>query len=176
MHGQQNTFPSHWQVELQPALRHGKNKGSPISCKLSYPACSEGQESAQVWVVLWLISPNGLAPGRCQKILPCCRSWCSSLQAMKGAHLHAESLCEGHSYILNVHTFKDNYMNVLFCSLPVLFEPSPLPSSAFKCFLRINVSRSIFNNRSWTFKQQSSVKCMQREGEGKAILHPSSLL
>lgn len=53
------------------------------------------------------------------------------LMGAKGAHLHAEPVCEGHPYILDVHPFKDNYMNVLFCSLPVLFEPCPLPSSAF---------------------------------------------
>lgn len=69
-----------------------------------------------------------------------------NLMGVKGAHLPAESVCKGHPYILNVHPFEDNYMNVLSCFLPVLFEPSPLPSSAFKCFL--NVSHSIFNNRS----------------------------
>lgn len=65
----------------------------------------------------------------------------------EGAYFYTESIQKGtHPYILNVHPFKDAYLSVLFCSPPVLFEPSP-SSCAFKCFLRINASHSIFNNR-----------------------------
>lgn len=70
------------------------------------------------------------------------------LKGVEGAHFYTETIHKGtRPYILNIQPFKDTYLNVFFCSPPVLFEPSPSPC-AFKCFLKINASHSIFNNRS----------------------------
>lgn len=93
----------------------------------------------------------------------------------EGARLSAESIRKGaRPYVLNPHPLKDTNLNVLFCSPPGSFEPSPSPR-AFKCFLRINASHSIFHNTSRTLKWQSEVKHTWREREGKAIFYPSPI-
>lgn len=48
MHPQQDRFPSHWQVELQPALGHGKIKAIQLAAEFRTLRAMAG---AQGWVL-----------------------------------------------------------------------------------------------------------------------------
>lgn len=150
-------------ITLFLTVKTWKNKGNPVSCRLLYPACSEGQENAQAW----LLSLSGLAPGRCQKIFPCCRIWwewrvLTFLQNLSVRDILTFSMCTH----LRTTTWMSFPVFSQFCLSHLLYLQ--VPSSAFlmshTLFLTIGAEH-------WNSRAKWNV-CREKGKEKQFFTHP----
>lgn len=90
-----------------------------------------GRDAVEAWgcVVLWPISYNTLAPGRCWEVFPCCRSWweCRALIFVQNPYIRVRVLI----FSMCIHLETPTWMS--FSVLPQFYLshlPYLLPSSA----------------------------------------------